>query len=163
MGISTNKLISETIQLKSSDIYRTKNIDGLILHKLKKYEGKCTKNGYILKDGINIVNRTIGKIVNIDNNSLIEYKINYNIQSILPTIGSVYNCTINNISKMGLICYIEYGELNDIKSSPLLIIVPKEYCEIEKLKEGQKINVEAMDMRIKYMSNQIQVIGKFKD
>ena len=61
---------------------------------------------------------------------------------------------------MGLICFIEFGDLNELKTSPLLIIVPKEYCDIEKLKEGQRIKVETMDKRIKYMGEQIQVIGK---
>ena len=79
MDITTDQLLSETVQIKSSDIYKTRNIDGIILHKLKKYEGKCTKNGYIIKDSIDIINRTTGKIVNIDNKSLIEYKINYSM------------------------------------------------------------------------------------
>jgi hypothetical protein len=42
--------------------------------------------------------------------------ISYKIESILPAIGSIYKCTIGNITKMGLICYIEYGDLNCIKA-----------------------------------------------
>jgi hypothetical protein len=160
MDITTDQLLSETVQIKSSDIYKTRNIDGIILHKLKKYEGKCTKNGYIIKDSIEIINRTTGKIVNIDNKSLIEYKINYRLKTILTNKGQVYDCIINNITKMGLICFIEFNGETDFKTSPLLIIVPKEYCDIEKLKEGDKIKVETMDKRIKYMGTQIQLIGK---
>ena len=65
MSITTDQILSETIQIKSSDIFKTRNIDGIISHKLKKYEGKCTKNGYIVKDSIEIVNRSVGKIINI--------------------------------------------------------------------------------------------------
>jgi len=163
MSITTDQILSETIQIKSSDIFKTRNIDGIISHKLKKYEGKCTKNGYIVKDSIEIVNRSVGKIITIDNKSLIEYKINYKIKTISPNKGCIYNCIINNITKMGLICFVEFGNLKELKTSPLLVIVPKEYCDIEKVKEGSKIKVETMDKRIKYMGTQIQLIGKLTD
>lgn len=160
MSITTDQILSETIQIKSSDIFKTRNIDGIISHKLKKYEGKCTKNGYVVNDSIEIVNRSVGKIINIDNKSLIEYKINYKIKTISPNKGCIYDCIINNITKMGLICFVEFGDQKELKTSPLLVIVPKEYCDIEKVKEGYKIKVETMDKRIKYMGKQIQLIGK---
>lgn len=160
MNITTDQILSETIQLKSSDIFKTKNIDGIISHKLKKYEGKCTKNGYIVKDSIEIVNRSVGKIINIDNKSLIEYKINYKIKTISPNKGCIYDCIINNITKMGLICFVEFGDHKELKTSPLLVIVPREYCDIEKVREGSKIKVETMDKRLKYLGTQIQLIGK---
>lgn len=160
MSITTDQILSETIQIKSSDIFKTRNIDGIISHKLKKYEGKCTKNGYIVKDSIEIVNRSVGKIINIDNKSLIEYKINYKIKTISPNKGCIYDCIINNITKMGLICFVEFGDQKELKTSPLLVIVPKEYCDIEKVKEGSRIKVETMDKRLKYMGTQIQLIGK---
>jgi hypothetical protein len=160
MSITTDQILSETIQIKSSDIFKTRNIDGIISHKLKKYEGKCTKNGYIVKDSIEIVNRSVGKIINIDNKSLIEYKINYKIKTISPNQGCIYDCIINNITKMGLICFVEFGDQKELKTSPLLIIVPKEYCDIEKVREGSKIKVETMDKRVKYLGTQIQLIGK---
>ena len=160
MSITTDQILSETIQIKSSDIFKTRNIDGIISHKLKKYEGKCTKNGYIVKDSIEIVNRSVGKIINIDNKSLIEYKINYKIKTISPNKGCIYDCIINNITKMGLICFVEFGDQKELKTSPLLVIVPKEYCDIEKVKEGSRITVETMDTRLKYMGTQSQLIGK---
>jgi len=160
MDITKKQILTTSVQIKSSDIYRTKNIDGLILHKLKNYEGKCFKTGYIITDKTELISRSVGRIRNIDSKSYIEYSISYKIESILPAIGSIYKCTIGNITKMGLICYIEYGDLNEIKSSPILLIIPKEYCEIEKLKEGTKIKAEVLDTRIKYMEKQIQVVAK---
>lgn len=163
MDISIEEILSTTIQLNSSDIFKSRNIDGIILHKLKKYEGKCNKNGYIVKDSTELIDRQIGKIVNIDNKSLIEYKINYKIKSIVPTKGDIYECIIKNITKMGLICYVKYGELDELKNSPILVIVPKEYCDIEKQKIDSKIKVKLMDKRIKYMNEQIQIIGEIAD
>ncbi len=163
MKIGSEQILNSLIQIKSSDIYRTRNIGGLILHKLKKYEGKCLKYGYILPDETELINKSQGKIRNIDGKSIIEYNVTYKIKSILPAIGEKYDCIINNITKMGLICYIEIGGIKDLKSSPILIIIPKEYCEIEKQREGFKINIEVLDKRIKYLSSQIQIIGKIID
>lgn len=160
MSITTDQILTNTIQINSSDIFKTRNIDGIILHKLMKFESKCGKNGFVVKDSTKLINRSVGKIINIDNKSLIEYKINYKVKTISPSIGTIYTCIVNNISKMGLICFVEFEDTTDLKSSPLLVIVPKEYCDIDKYKEGQKIQVETMDKRIKYMGSQIQIIGK---
>jgi len=163
MDISTEQLITASIQIKAKDIFNTKNIDGLISHKLKMYEGKCTKNGFILKGSVELIERSVGKNINIDGNSLIDYSVNYKIKSILPTINSEYKCTVESKTKMGLICYIEFEDLNNISESPLLIIVPKDYYDIKTINEGDKIKVKVIDFRIKYMSEQIRIIGKIED
>ena len=160
MNIYTEQILNRTIQIKAKDIFNTKNIDGIITHKLKKVEGKCTKSGYIQEDSTQIIQRSIGKLCNINRESYIEYKINYKIKSILPKIGDNYECIIGGITKMGLICYMELPNTTNIENSPLLIIIPKEYCEIEKYKNGDKINILAIDLRIKFMATQIQLIGK---
>lgn len=163
MDITKKLILTKTIQIKSSDIFKTRNIDGLLLHNLKKYEGRCCSNGYIIPDSTELIHRSVGKIRNIDNKSLIEYKINYKIETILPSIGDVYDCIVGNITKMGLICYIEFGDTSDIKSSPLILIIPNEKCDVDKVKEGSRIRVETLDKRIKHMGKQIQVVGEITD
>jgi len=163
MGIFNEQILNRIVQIKAKDIYKTKNIDGLISHKLKKFEGKCTKSGYILEDSIQIIQRSVGKVCNINRESYIEYKIIYKINSILPKIGEKYECIIGSITKMGLICYIESAGTTNISDSPLLIIIPKEYCKPEKYKNGDKINILTIDLRIKFMASQIQLIGKIED
>jgi len=159
MDIFTEQILNRIVQIKAKDIFKTKNIDGLISHKLKKFEGKCTKSGYILEDSIQLIQRSVGKVSNINRESYIEYKIIYKIKSILPRIGEKYECIIGSITKMGLICYIGSVGTN-ISNSPLLIIIPKEYCDIDKYKVGDKINILTIDLRIKFMASQIQLIGK---
>lgn len=153
------QILKKTIQINFREINKTKNVDSLIINKLKKYEGKCTKEGYIMPDSTELIERSYGKIRNYDKNSIIEYNINYKIKSILPKINDKYECLIGNISKMGLLCYIKLSD-SEIVNSPLLIIVPKEYCDIEKYKKEDKIEVQILDFRIKYMNTQIQLIGK---
>tara|TARA_B110001450_G_C17257435_1_gene334081 strand:+ start:23 stop:514 length:492 start_codon:yes stop_codon:yes gene_type:complete len=163
MNLEIEQILSKTIQIKSPDIYKTNNIDKLILHKLKHYECKCSEQGYIMKDTTEIIQRSMGKICSIDKKSMIEYKINYKIKSILPTIGDKYNCIIGSITKMGLICYTEFEGSTSVTDTPLLIIIPREYCNLEKLKVDDKIEIITVDLRIKFMSPQIQLIGKIVD
>lgn len=163
MDIFTEQILTKTIQIKYKDITKNRNIDGIIQNELKKNEGKSTKEGYILKDSIEIIQRSIGKMLTINKESLIQYKVTYKIKSILPKIGDKYDCYIQNITKMGLLCFVKIENIEDITNSPLLIIIPKEYCKIDKYKGGDKINSTIIDFRIKYMSPQIQLIGKIED
>ena len=159
------QLLTTTIQLNASDIYRTKNIDGLIKYKLKnEMEGVCGKYGYVNKDTISIIKRSIGRAITHNNQSKIEYNITYKMKVILPCESEVYTCIIDSITKMGIIAFMELDneDLNNVSDSPLLFIVPQEYIEddISLYKKQQKISIEVIQNRIKYRSKQIQVVGK---
>ena len=51
------------------------NIEEVFLEKIRnKYEGICTKHGYIKKNSIKIIKRSIGTIIKQHFNSNIQYK-----------------------------------------------------------------------------------------
>ena len=159
------QLLTTTIQINSSDIYRTKNIDGLIKYRLKEQlEGVCGKYGYVVKDSISIVKRSIGKAVTHNEESKVEYNLTYKMKVISPCISEIFTCKIDSITKMGIIAYMkmEDEELNNIQKSPILFIVPQEYIEddISLFTKDQTINIEIVQKRIKYRMKQIQVVGK---
>ena len=52
----------------SVELRNCTSVDDSILKKLKSYEGKCLSNGFVQRDSIDIVSRTIGK-TNIYNNT----------------------------------------------------------------------------------------------
>lgn len=163
--ISKHELKITTIHIPSKDIYRTKDIDGLIKFNLKKQiENVCGKYGYVLENSVSIVKRSIGKIVTHAGISNIEYNITYKMDTILPCKGDVYEAVVDSITKMGIISYLqmESTKFNSIKESPLLIIVPQMYLdkELDSYSKGQKIKVEVLDKRVKYRAKQIQVVGK---
>ena len=167
MVIENEQLLTDTFHIKSSNLLRSKNIDGLIKYKMKKiYEKKCSKNGYVIADSLDVVQRSIGKLIVINGESFIQYELNYKIKCIMPCKDDIYECIIDSITRMGIIAYLNYKEKEDskIKDSPLLIIIPKEYFTDENLTTdltiGQKIKVKVLDTRVKYMSKQIQVIGE---
>ena len=159
-------LFTTSIQLNSNECSRCKNIDGLIKYKLKKeHEKLCTKHGYVLENTLKVVNRSIGKIVTHDNMSMIEYNITMKLNVIYPCEKDIFTVKIDNITKMGVIGYLDDKEDKyDIENSPILFIIPSGYIEdIESLKVGMKIEVEVLQSRIKYKSKQIQVVGKLSN
>ena len=148
------QLLTTIIQIDSNKIFKCKNINGLILYSLKKnLEEKCIKNGFVLPNTISIVERSYGKMINIDKVSKIQYSLTYKVKTLLPKKDDEYECIIDSITKMGIISYFSTNKEEDIKNSPLLIIIPREYIEEDRLNsmtKGQKIRVKVLDSRIKY-------------
>ena len=164
------QLLTTTVHIPIQKITKTKNIDGLITYHLKNlFEGVCGKEGYVVKNSIFVVQRSIGKIVTIDSKSKIQYDVTYKLKTIHPSKDDEYECIIDSISKMGIIGYLDYNteeeeeEIN-IKNSPLLIIIPLEYIKKDKQIDDYHINdkivVSVLDSRVKYKSNQIQVVAE---
>ena len=139
------QLLSDSFRILASDLMKKKNIDGLIKYKMKKmYEKKCSKNGYVIPDTLEILRRSIGEVISVNNKSYINYNVNYKIQTILPCKDDIYESIIDSITHMGVIAYLNYKDNKDssIKDSPLLIIIPKEYFDethkISDMSVGQK-------------------------
>jgi len=162
MDYIKEQLLTTTCQLHSRQISKDKNIDGLLKHKLKnEYENVCNKHGYVLKDSIQIVNRSVGKLVN-HNESMIEYQITIKTKVIYPCVKDIFACEIDNITKMGAIGCLT-GSYT-IEDSPIIFIIPTEYInDIDNLLVKSKVKVEVIQSRIKYKAKQIQVVGKLVD
>tara|TARA_B100000902_G_C27295033_1_gene909377 strand:+ start:796 stop:1296 length:501 start_codon:yes stop_codon:yes gene_type:complete len=155
-------LLNTTVQINAAMIYKTKNIDGVLVNHLKRsFEGKCGKHGYIIPDTISIIKRSHGKIMVVEV-SKIQYDIQYKVKTIYPKVDDEYTCTIDSITKMGIISYLDYKD-STIKDSPLLVILPKDYFkedQFETYEKNKKINVKVLDSRIKYGSPQIHVVAR---
>ena len=164
MDYEITQMFSETIVIKSNELLRTKNIDGYVLNHLKKNENKCHNNGYIIPDSTKLVQRSIGKISSINNQNFIEYNVNYQCKIIIPATDDIFNGKVDNITHMGIVAYLDYKSTESIKESPILFIIPKQFVEdklIETLNKGDEIKIKVIDTRIKFQSNQIQVIGEY--
>ena len=156
------EILTNTLLVKSKDILSKKNINGYLKYLLKKkYEGKCNNNGYIYPDSLDIIQRSIGKIATIDRQSYIKYKVTYEIKSIIPCVGDVFKCVINSNTRMGVVGFLDHEDNTEIEKSPLLFIIPKEFLdETKNYKIGDKMEVKILDIRIKFMSDQIQIIAE---
>jgi len=158
------QILSISIQLSQIELKKTKNIDGLLLYKLKRrLEKKCCECGYVLENSLSIVERSIGKIRSVDGSSMIQYDLNYKVKTINPFKDEEYECIVDSITKMGIISYIRLNDDDKIDVTPLLVIIPKDYISEErftKIEIGQKIKVSILDSRMKHLSENIQAVGK---
>ena len=159
----STQILTTTINIEPRNIKG--DINKLILFNLKnRYEGVCNKDGYIEKDSIEIINRSIGMVKIIDNVSYVIYHLTYKATVISPSIGDRISCVISSNNKMGLIGFIKNKETDLMKDSPFVIIIPREYfsdeSDIDDINVNDKINVEVDNFRTKYLSNQIQIVAK---
>ena len=161
----TNQIFNNNISLYPSDL--NKDIDNIILNKLKKtYEGYCKDNCFVLKNSINMINKSLGKIETHENKNVIKYDVKYSCDIISPTNGQQINIVVHNITKMGIIGYIEidskYSKSDNVfENSPLIVIIPEDKIDdINAVNVGQKLKTEILNYRIKFRNEQIQVVCK---
>ena len=170
MNYYNSEILNDKIHINFKDM-NNKDINTKIYSLLKsKVENKCYKSGFIVKDSVKPINKSLGKLVNLDSNNLLEYKIKYMVKIIKPTIDDIIDCYISEKNKLGILAYIKYkdiidnGENNGISDSPLLIIIPYESIDdIDKYNENMKIKIIVKATRVKFDANKIQVIGNIVD
>ena len=159
--IST-QLLTTSINIEVKNIRG--DINELLYKSLKqKYEGVCNKDGYVQKDSLEIVNRSVGEVKTINNTGYIIYNITYKANIYSPLRGTKLNVCVNSKTKMGIIAYLKDKDDDTINNSPFIVIIPGEYFkegDIDKYDVNDIIKVEIMDSRIKYMSQNIQIVAK---
>jgi len=148
------------VYIKPSDI--TKDFNDLFIKKLKNdLEGICTKHGYIKKDSIKIIKRSIGTVIRQHFNGNMLYELNCSADICNPVIGSIAKCKIKNKNTMGLLAQ---GFYND---DPVLeIIIPKisagikSEIDLDKLNIGDEILIEVCGKKFVLYDKFISIIGK---
>ncbi len=163
----TEQLLTTNLFVNASQVNR--NIDNVIKSNLKEQiEGLCYEDGYIVKDSVRIVNKSMGKIVVNDNVSSVSYSIKYKAKIISPSDGDIIESYVSNVNKMGVVSYIKLSGGDSSEESPMVIMIPKDYFDssiynIDDINVGQKLNVVVVGTRIKYRSEKIQIIAKLNE
>jgi DNA-directed RNA polymerase subunit E'/Rpb7 len=159
------QLLTSTLVLHPSEI--TSDIDNFIKLKLKEsIEGKSYEEGYIIKDSVRIIQRSIGHIVTNNKQSEIKYIIKYKATVVSPSENDELNITVNNVNKMGVLGFIKLKPSDDIEGSPLIVMVPKEYFDenasfnFNDINVGQQLDVIVVGARVKFNTKNIQVIAR---
>ena len=160
----SKQMLTQTLSIPAKEI--TGNLDVIIKNNLKdRLEGICSEVGYILPESINIIKRNIGMVQTRNNKSTINYLINYSADVLSPSEGEIYEVYVNNINKMGVISYIKLNDSDTHETSPLIIMIPKDFMDssilnIEDLHIGQRLKVIIVGSRIKIYSDKIQVVAR---
>ena len=112
------------------------DVDAILLEKLKNEVGdRCIKEGYVRKDSIELLKRSIGVVDSIHFNGRISFQITYSAEVCNPTEGLKLRGRIADINKMGAIINIK----------PLSIILPKQQPHIDlEVFKGLSVNDEVL-------------------
>ena len=156
--MSTKIYYPSTINLKESITADQINqdINTILLEKIKdKIGDKCHKEGFIKKDSITIIERTIGIIISSHFNGDIVYNLKLNVQICNPVQGNEILCRIKGKNNMGIIAS------NDILVIALTKLHHTDISLFENLQEQDVIKISVICSQYEYNDKNIQVIGQF--
>ena len=149
MFLINKQLLQTSLNINSRDL--NKDIDNIILINLKKkYEGKCSEHGYIMKDSTNLINRKLGNIITINNCSYVNYIVNYNADILYPSEGDELEITVDRVNKMGVLGYIKINSEDNFEKRAGKYINTFENNKITYFSEKKIIRLKLL---IKYVSN----------
>jgi len=140
----------------------SKTFEETILKKLKNnLENVCSKHGFIKKDSIKIIRRSMGNIKQQDFTVNINFTIECIAEICNPAQGSIIKCKVKGKNLLGLLAE---GFYNNI---PILeIIVPKmsagiqSEIDIDKVNIGEEIKIEVCGKKFQLFDKHISIIGK---
>lgn len=149
-----------TIILSPSEI--NKDFESTILSKLKlNYENICSKYGYIKKDTIKIIKRSVGQLKKEHFNSNIYFDVICIAEICNPAQGSIIKCKVKAKNSLGILAEGYYDNI------PILeIIIPKisagiqSEINIDTIAINDEINIEVCGKKYQLFDKQISIIGK---
>ena len=164
-SLLSRQILTEIVNIDPKEL--NSDIDSTILLKIKnKLEKKSINEGYIIDNSILFLNKSMGKLININNMGIVSYSVKVEADILTPTKGIKIPCYVSSFNKMGGVAYIklsdfkeDYDGSNDFDASPFIIIIPN--LESESIELNKKIYIIIMAYRIKYNSENIQVIGEY--
>ena len=158
----TRELLNDDVKLHPK--YFGKNyIDQIFLTLKRKYEGKCTKFGYIRTNSITILNAKKGVC---DLNTLSGYilvNVDFFAEVCQPIVGSVLNAVVHPNGKN------QFGILACISSNgrPVIeIIIPRQSetiistVDLDNVQPGDTVIVELVSTRFNQGERVIKAVGK---
>lgn len=138
-------------------IYKlSNNIQEFITNLIKnEFEGKCSNNGFIQNDSIQILQYSTGLIAE---DSII-YDVTFEALVCYPVEEQIINCTIENITKAGVKAIVSK------KNNPIVIFAARDLHldneEFNNLAINDTINVSILGIRFEIYDKYISAIGKF--
>jgi DNA-directed RNA polymerase subunit E'/Rpb7 len=149
-----------TIILSPSEI--NKDFETTILTKLKlNYENICSKYGYIKKDTIKIIKRSVGQLKKEHFNANVYFDVICIAEICNPAQGSIIKCKVKAKNSLGILAEGYYDNI------PILqIIIPKisagiqSEINIDTIAINDEINIEVCGKKYQLFDKHISIIGK---
>lgn len=130
------------------------NIDQLIVNELQDLVGnKCSKHGYIQRDSIRVLKRTVGKVNSSHLNGSLTYRVCYEANVCNPRKETIIPCKIVSTNKMGILA----------EHTPLTIVVAKHHHpgkDFDVYQVGETIRVKIIGTRFAMNDTQITTLAQ---
>ena len=148
--------IKSSVSVEPKDL--NNNLNRKIVSKIRNdVEGKCIKNGYVKKNSVRLVKRSLGESLTSQFNGCTIFHIEYLVDLCNPLEGASITCEVLNINKMGVLAGIDDAD------APLNILLAKQHhienAEFEDLKVGDSINIKVLGKKYEFGDSQISIIG----
>ena len=145
-----------TEYLLPSEIPNTNIIDTILLEKIKKNIGnKCIQLGYVDKDSIKLIKRTVGSINAAHFNGTVHYNVLISLNICIPKINDIIEAKVVGKNQAGILCQVH----------PLQIMLSPEnqgdsqmYESVEK---EDYIKIRILRYKIMRDYDHIRILGKF--
>ena len=149
--------IKSSLSIEPKDLNSTLNKK--IIKRIKQdVEGKCIKNGYVRKNSVKLVKRSLGQSLTSHYNGNVIFHVEYLVDLCNPLEGAVIECSVINSNKMGVL-----AEINGVEDSPLNILLAKQHHinnpEFEDLRDRDIIKIRVLGKRYEFGDSQITIIG----
>ena len=149
-----------TVILMPNEI--TKDFENVILSKLKtNYENICSKYGYIKKDTIKIIKRSVGQLKKEHFNANIYFNVICIAEICNPAQESIIKCKVKAKNSLGVLAEGYYDNI------PILqIIIPKisagiqSEINIDDININDEINIEVCGKKYQLFDKHISIIGR---
>jgi DNA-directed RNA polymerase subunit E'/Rpb7 len=133
------------------------NIKELLEEKIKNdLEGKCSKEGFVKPNSVEIISYSSGKIMNGSN---ITFEVVIEALFVFPVEGMLIDCVATNITKAGI-----KAELNNITQSPVIIFISRDHFNTDEyflsIKENDSIKVRVIGQRFELNDTFISIIAE---
>lgn len=155
MFISTT--IKSSLSIEPKDL--NSNLNKKIIKRIKQdVEGKCIKNGYVRRNSVKLVKRSLGQSLTSHFNGNVIFHVEYLVDLCNPLEGAIIECSVINSNKMGVL-----AEINGVEDSPLNILLAKQHHinnpEFEDLRDRDIIKIRVLGKRYEFGDSQITIIG----
>lgn len=149
--------IKSSLSIEPKDLNSTLNKK--IIKRIKQdVEGKCIKNGYVRKNSVKLVKRSLGQSLTSHFNGNVIFHVEYLVDLCNPLEGAIIECSVINSNKMGVL-----AEINGVEDSPLNILLAKQHHinnpEFEDLRDRDIIKIRVLGKRYEFGDSQITIIG----
>lgn len=146
--------------------YLTASLNEAIVAQIRqKVEGLCNRNGYVKKNSVSLLKRSVGLASSNESNGFVSFDVFYQVSICHPVANELYVCQIKTSNKLGFHVVPLYEEINtELKAAdnPLVIIIPKQHVDaalLPELKPDVNVVVRIIGSRFELGDDKISVVG----